>query len=108
MFITCFYSFVIISLTIVYILGGNLVTLGVKHHFSCLTGYKNRYRSSLRKKNFTSNTHIEKTKVGAFVELISNIEKKPRKLYKDRLNGLVYDIRRGQQTALRTVSDKSF
>ena len=45
-----------------------------KYHFSCLTKYRNRYRSYLREKNKTTDERYEQANARTFVELISYIE----------------------------------
>ena len=53
---------------------GDLVAIEAKYHFSCLTKYRNRYRSYLREKNKTTNEAYEQAKARTFVELLSYIE----------------------------------
>ena len=95
----CFFVVCYHFVSYVYTLGGDLVALEIVYHFSCLTEYRSHYRSNLHKKNSTSNTHIEKIKALAFVELIENTEeiyifklKEMPKLYKDHFNELGYGI----------------
>ena len=102
-FVVC-YHFV----NYVYSLGGELVALEVKYQFSCLTEYKNSHWSSLRKKNSTSNTHIQNNKRSSFrrtMECITYIKywrKNQRWVYIFKLK----DMRKLCRHS--TVSDQSF
>ena len=54
--------------------GGDCVAIEARYHFSCLTDYRNRYRSSVREKTREIDTDYERAKARAFVELVSYIE----------------------------------
>lgn len=56
--------------------GGDCMSLEMKYHLTCLTRYRNKYRSAVRGKNSSSNLVFEKAKARAFVELIAHIEEK--------------------------------
>ena len=83
---------------------GDLVPIEAKYHFSCLTKYRNRYRSYLHDKNKTTDERYEQAKARAFVELISYIEcdigegtylfivKELRDMYQNQLKDIGYDF----------------
>ena len=53
---------------------GDLVAFEAKYHHSCLTKYRNQYRSFCRRKNHENITDNTMGKAQAFVEVISKIE----------------------------------
>lgn len=56
--------------------GGDLVAIEAKYHLSCLTSFRNNYRSFLSKKSKISETDDEKiNECRAFIELVNFIEK---------------------------------
>ena len=84
--------------------GGDLVAIDAKYHFSCLSEYRNRHRSYLRKESKEVDTDYERVKARAFVEVVSYVEgaiedelymfkvKELRCLYQKRLKELGYDV----------------
>ena len=83
---------------------GDLVATEAKYHFSCLTKYRNQYRSYLREKNKTTDERYEQAKARTFVELVSYIEcaieegtylfkiKELLDMYQNRLKDIGYDF----------------
>ena len=69
--------------------GGDLVAIELKYHRSCLTAYKNRYRSANRAACSTSHATTEEKILQArvFAELVSHIEEvsELHNLYESRL-----------------------
>ena len=43
--------------------GGDLMTIGAKHHRQCLTAYRNTYRPRCRQHNCQQNVHQERNKL---------------------------------------------
>ena len=54
--------------------GGDLVVIEAKYHFFCLSEYRNRHGSYLRKKSKEVDTDYERVKARAFVEVVSYVE----------------------------------
>ena len=81
---------------------GDLVAIEAKYHFSCLTKFRNRYRSYLPEKNKTTIEKYEQAKARTFVELIPYIEcaieegaylfkvKELHEMYQNRLKDIGY------------------
>ena len=84
--------------------GGDLVAIEAKYHFSCLSEYRNRHLSYLRKKSKEVDIDYERVKARAFVEVVSYVEaaiegelymfkvKELRCLYQKRLKEFGYDV----------------
>lgn len=53
---------------------GDLVALEAKYHFTCLTTYRNKYRSYCRQKNHDNILDANMAKARAFVEIVAKIE----------------------------------
>ena len=54
--------------------GGDVIAIEAKYHSTCMTKYKNKYRSYIRNKNKNSDSCNERAKARAFVELVDHIE----------------------------------
>ena len=84
--------------------GGDLVAIEAKYHFSCLSEYRNRHRSYLRKKSKEVDIDYERVKAREFVEVVSYVEaaiegelymfkvKELRCLYQKQLKEFSYDV----------------
>lgn len=54
--------------------GGDVIAIEAKYHSSCMTKYKNVYRSHIRNRNRNADSSHERAKGRAFVELVDHIE----------------------------------
>ena len=92
------------------ILTGDLVALDVKYHFTCLTKYRNRYRSFCRQKDNEDRTKTEIARAQAFVELVTTMEDEIEDgTYSFKLNELhaIY-TKRLQQLGINSIVNKTF
>ena len=92
------------------ILTGDLVALDVKYHFTCLTRYRNRYRSFCRQKGNEDSTNTKIARAQAFVELVNTMEDEIEDgTYSFKLNELheIY-TKRLQQLGINSIVKKTF